>query len=213
MKIPVLCTLIITAMLTNTTQAKTSLSYKIDDLEYQPHQIMTDDEMASTTGKAIPLVLIPVLWGMATGASINVADYLISSASENKKPELKRALFETAKGATMGGLTGLVPAFGGPMSAVAMREVIANGGALAFFKGLEGYIFDDNAKHKSGPSLKRVPTNDDMLKVLNNPNWANEHFNQIPGFRGDNLKEKMNNAIKDPQSWKKITERSCIQCH
>lgn len=57
-------------------------------------------------------------WTFSSGLSIY----------ENKKPELKRVLFETAKGATMGGLTGLVPAFGGPMSAVAMREVIANGG-------------------------------------------------------------------------------------
>ena len=199
MKIPVLCTLIITAMLTNTTQAKTPLSYKIDDLEYQQHQIMTDDEMASTTGKAIPIILVPILWGALQGASVNLSLYFAEAAISGKKPTFQQAFIEAATGAGLGAVTGPVN----------LNVFLKGETAALFIGGLKG-TYLGNGKNKTDPAFDSVPTRQDIDRVLNDRNWANKHFNKI---LGPNYADTFKKALDDPKSWKKLTTQKCTSCH
>ncbi|ENY4456310.1 hypothetical protein ACFXNG_004474 [Salmonella enterica] len=199
MKTPLLCTLIITAMLTNSALAKTPLSYKIDDLEYQPYQIMTNDEMASTTGKAIPVLLAPILWGALQGASVNLSLYFAEAAVSGKKPTFKQAFIEAATGAGLGSVTGPVN----------LNIFLKGETAALFIGGLKG-TYLGNGKNKTGPAFDSVPTKQDLDRVLNDKNWSDQHFKKI---MGPNYTDVFKKALDDPKSWKNFTAQKCTSCH
>ena len=203
MKIPVLCTLIITAMLTNTTQAKTPLYYKIDDLEYQPHQIMTDDEMARTTGKAIPVVLAPLLWGAAQGMAISLSSYAAMLAISGNKFNTKDAVIAAASGAFGSSVTG---------ATTITKFMLLEAGGL-FFGGLAGEAVLGQQRNKIGPAFDAVPTQQDLNIIMNDKNWADKHFNSIPGYSNGRYKQAFEKAIENPASWKKEMTNKCTQCH
>ncbi|MSM03966.1 hypothetical protein [Akkermansia muciniphila] len=190
-------------MLTNTTQAKTSLSYKIDDLEYQPHQIMTDDEMARTTGKAIPVVLAPLLWGAAQGMTIGLSAYAATLAVSGKEFKTRDAVIAAAGGAFSGGVTG---------ATTVTKFMLLEAGGM-FFAGLAEENLLGQRKHKAGPAIDAVPTQQDLNKVLNDKNWADKHFNSIPGYSNGRYKQVFEKAIENPASWKKEMTNKCTQCH
>ncbi|MSA99800.1 hypothetical protein GKG03_09065, partial [Finegoldia sp. BIOML-A3] len=82
-----------------------------------------------------------------------------------------------------------------------------------FFAGLAEENLLGQRKHKAGPAIDAVPTQQDLNKVLNDKNWADKHFNSIPGYSNGRYKQVFEKAIENPASWKKEMTNKCTQCH
>ena len=48
---------------------------------------------------------------------------------------------------------------------------------------------------------------------MNDKNWADKHFNSIPGYSNGRYKQAFEKAIENPASWKKEMTNKCTQCH
>ncbi|HBK4766901.1 TPA: hypothetical protein LLS86_000390 [Serratia liquefaciens] len=180
-----------------------SLSQKIDGLEYNSYQIMTDDELNSTKGKAIPVVLVPILWAAAQGATVNLSAYLAQTIGAGNEAKFNEALSAAAVGAGIGALGGA------PL--MADRFLLTEAGGL-LFGGLAGEYLGKN-KNKIGPALDSVPSQGDLNKILNDPNWGDNHFKNMPGLTGGRYKEALQKAVDDPASWRKLMKQRCTACH
>lgn len=202
MKKAIICTLLSTIFFSNNALAKTSL-WKIDNLEYLPHQVMTDAEMANTKGKAIPVVLVPLLWGAAQGMAISLSSYAAMLAISGKDFNTTDAVIAAASGAFSGGVSG---------ATTVTKFMLMESGGL-FFGGLAGEGALGQNKHKIGPPLDAVPTQAELNTILNNPNWAKEHLKNMPGMPPSKMDDIFRKAIDDPSSWKKVMRSSCVQCH
>lgn len=198
MKTTCLCLLVSTA-LSSTCMASNLQPQQIDDLEYQHYQVMNDAELAGTKGKAIPLVLIPLLWGAAQGATVNLSVYFAEVAVNGSTPTFKNAVTEAAIGAGLGAISG-------PMNL--SRFLIADTAAL-FAGGLKG-TYLGNGKPKTATPFDSVPTQQDLNKILNDRSWAEQHFKKT---LGNDYDKKLQKALDDPSSWKKLTKTTCQQCH
>lgn len=196
MKKTIICTLLSIILFPNNSLAKTSLG-KIDNLEYLPHQVMTDAE------KAIPVVLVPLLWGAAQGMVISLSSYAAMLAISGKEFNTTDAVIAAASGAFSGGVSG---------ATTVTKFMLMESGGL-FFGGLAGEGVLGQNKHKIGPPLDAVPTQAELNIILNNPNWAKEHLKNMPGMPPSKMDDIFMKAIDDPSSWKKVMNRSCIQCH
>ncbi|WP_156779293.1 hypothetical protein [Serratia quinivorans] len=46
-------------------------------------------------------------------------------------------------------------------------------------------------KNKINPALDSVPSQSDLNKILNDPNWGDTHFQKISGLTGGKYKEAL----------------------
>ncbi|MEO9345109.1 hypothetical protein ABI245_19845 [Serratia ureilytica] len=180
-----------------------STAQKIDDLEYKPYQVMTDAELNGTKGKAIPVVLVPILWAAAQGATVNLSAYLAQTIGAGNEVKFNEALAAAAVGAGIGAIGGV------PL--MADKFLLTEAGGL-LFGGLAGEYLGKN-KNKVGPALDSVPSQADLNKILNDPSWGESHFKNMPGLSGGRYKEAMQKAVDDPASWNKLMKQRCTACH
>ncbi|MCS4265650.1 hypothetical protein [Serratia sp. BIGb0163] len=68
-------------------------------------------------------------------------------------------------------------------------------------------------KNKINPALDSVPSQSDLNKILNDPNWGDTHFQKISGLTGGKYKEALQRSVDDPSSWNNLMKQKCTRCH
>lgn len=194
---------LLTFLISNGCISATPEVYLIDDLEYRSYQVMTRGELSDTKGKAIPVILVPILWAAAQGATVNLSAYLAQTIGAGNEVKFNEALSAAAVGAGIGAIGGT------PL--MADKFLLTEAGGL-LFGGLAGEYLG-KGKNKIGPALDSVPSQSDLNKILNDPNWGDAHFQKMPGLTGGKYKEALQRAVDDPSSWKKLMKQKCTQCH